>query len=86
MRWGGAQQMGIIVLSVFIAHSGWHWMTDHVSELVQFQFQQPRYDALFIASAIRWTMLLVIIAGILWLGRGALTLSTPRGIPSGSQD
>ncbi len=86
LRWGGAQRMGIIVLSVFIAHSGWHWMTEHLSELVQFQFQQPRYDALFIASAIRWTMLLVIIAGILWLGRGVLTPSTPRGIPSGSQD
>ena len=77
--------MGIIVLSVFIAHSGWHWMTDHLSELMQFQFQQPRYDAFFVASAIRWTMLLVIISGILWLGRSLLTPSVPRGKPSGTQ-
>ena len=85
LRWIGAQQMGIIVLSVFIAHSGWHWMTDHLSELMQFQFQQPRYDAFFVASAIRWTMLLVIISGILWLGRSLLTPSVPRGKPSGTQ-
>jgi len=84
-RWIGAQQMGIIVLSVFIAHSGWHWMTDHLSELIQFQFQRPRYDAFFVASAIRWTMLLVIISGILWLGRSLLTPSAPRGRPSGTQ-
>ena len=73
-----AQRIGTIVLSVFIAHSGWHWMTERMGELSQYRFQWPPFDAFFFASAMRRAMLVVIIAGILRMGRGFLGPSTSR--------
>lgn len=61
-----SERLATIVLSALLAHSGWHWMTDRASELMAYQFTLPPFDAALAASAIRWLMLLMIIAGSVW--------------------
>jgi len=61
--------MGTIILSVFLAHTGWHWMTDRGAELVHYQFAWPVLSAVFLATLMRWLMLMLIIAGAAWVLR-----------------
>jgi hypothetical protein len=64
-----AERMGTIILSVLLAHTGWHWMTDRGAELVQYQFAWPVLSAVFLATLMRWLMLMLIIAGAAWVLR-----------------
>jgi hypothetical protein len=66
-RYGVAERVGTIILSALVAHTSWHWLTERVDVLRQFRFQWPTIDAAFLASALRWLMLLVIAAGLVWL-------------------
>ncbi len=66
-RYVVAERMGTIILSALVAHTAWHWMTDRWSTLRQFPFQWPVIDAAFLASAMRWAMVLVALAGLVWL-------------------
>jgi uncharacterized membrane-anchored protein YitT (DUF2179 family) len=83
-----AERMGTIILSAFVAHTGWHWMVDRADHLRQFSFQWPALNAALLASAMRWLMLAVLLAGLLWalsrlLSRNvARALSLPRRDPS----
>src|SRR5262245_47262356 len=36
-----AERLGTIVVSAFIVHTGWHWMSDRAARLAQFQFRWP---------------------------------------------
>ncbi|MBI3665231.1 MAG: HupE/UreJ family protein [Acidobacteria bacterium] len=62
-----AERVGTIILSALVAHTGWHWMIERADRLSQFQFQWPALNAALLASAMRWLMLLVILAGLVWL-------------------
>jgi hypothetical protein len=62
-----AERMGTIILSALVAHTGWHWMIDRGSALVQYRFERPVLDAAFGASALRMLMVLVIAIGAGWL-------------------
>ena len=64
-----AEWIGTIILSALVAHTGWHWMTDRAALLAQYriQLQVPTFDLLFLASAMRWGMLVLIIVGLAWL-------------------
>ena len=61
-----AERMGTIILSAFVAHTGWHWMLDRVDHLRQFAFQWPALSAALLASAMRWLMVALLLAGLLW--------------------
>jgi HupE/UreJ protein len=67
-----AERMGTIILSALVAHTGWHWMIERWGKLAQYQFQWPVIDAAFLASLLFWLMVLVILAGLIWLVNGAL--------------
>ena len=67
-----AEQMGTIILSALVAHTAWHWMIDRWAVLRQYPFQWPALDAALLAMALHWLMVLVILAGLLWLGFGVL--------------
>ncbi|MFN3164625.1 MAG: hypothetical protein ACE37N_14405 [Pseudohongiellaceae bacterium] len=41
-------------------------MTQRGGQLAQFQFQMPVFDALFFASLMRWAMMLIVIAAVMW--------------------
>ena len=60
---------GIVVLSALLAHTGWHWMTERGSQLIQYDFRAPIMGVGFTATALRWLMLVLIILGTGWLLR-----------------
>lgn len=64
-----SERMGTIIVSAFLAHTGWHWMTERWSKLAQYQFTWPALDVALIAAVMRWLMLLAIVVGAGWLLR-----------------
>jgi hypothetical protein len=62
-----AERIGIIILSALVAHTAWHWMLDRGASLREYQFDWPRFDVAFAASAMRATMILLIIVGAAWV-------------------
>jgi HupE / UreJ protein len=66
-RWVVEERVGTIILSALVAHTGWHWMTDRADRLRQFHFEWPVFTYALLARAMQWLMLLVILAGLVWL-------------------
>jgi len=62
-----AERIGTIILSALVAHTGWHWMIERGERLLQFRIQWPALTAVLLAGVMRWLMVLVIIAGVVWL-------------------
>jgi hypothetical protein len=60
-----AERTGTVILSALVAHTGWHWMVERGARLSQFDW--PRIDAQLLASAMRWAILMVGVAGLYWL-------------------
>ena len=71
-RYVVAERMGTIILSALVAHTAWHWMMERFDRLRQYRFEWPEINAAFLAGALRWLMLLVIVAALWWLGSGVL--------------
>ena len=67
-----AERMGTIILSALVAHTGWHWMIERGGRLGQFRFQWPALTVTLMLSAVRWLMLIVVLAGLVWLLFGVL--------------
>ena len=66
-RYVVAERMGIILLSALVAHTAWHWMIDRGAVLRTYQFTLPDLDIALLAGAMRGLMLLLILAGALWV-------------------
>jgi len=71
--------MGTIVLSAFLAHTGWHWMIERGSELILYDFSAPVMNVSFTATILRWAMLGLIIVGTIWILRGVFS-ALPKGL------
>jgi HupE/UreJ protein len=69
-RYGVPERLGTIVLSVLVGHTAWHWMLERGEKLGK--FPMPALDAAFLASAMRWLMLILILGGVAWLAYRAL--------------
>jgi len=63
-----AERLGTIILSVLVGHTAWHWMTERADKLSQFPW--PALEASQLAAAIRWLMLLLALAGLVWVIHG----------------
>ena len=61
------ERMGTIIISAFVAHTGWHWTLDRINLLRQFRFEMPALDAAFLASVVRWLIVIVAFGAIGWL-------------------
>jgi hypothetical protein len=61
-----AERLGIIILSAFVAHTAWHWMTARGSELREYAFAWPALDLALALSAMRAGIVLLIIGGAAW--------------------
>jgi HupE / UreJ protein len=66
-RYGVPERVGTIVLSAFVAHTGWHWMTERGGRLAQYQFAWPVFDLAFLDLLLRWAIVAVGLAGMTWL-------------------
>jgi len=76
-----AERVGVIVLSAFVAHTGWHWMIDRGARLWLYQFQWPAIDAALMVFVLRWLILAVAVAGVGWLILTVVrTFSGPRTV------
>ena len=69
-RFGVAERIGTVVLSAFVAHTGWHWLTERGRQLMRYQFQVPAFDASFFLMVVRWLIVLTIAAAAAWLISG----------------
>ena len=65
-----AERMGTIIVSAFVAHTAWHWMLDRGAILRRFEW--PDVDAGSIASAMRWLVAILLLAGLLHAGSRVL--------------
>jgi HupE/UreJ protein len=66
-RYAIAERIGTIILSAIVAHTAWHWMLDRGCVLRKFRFEWPALDAALLALLLRWLLLFVILAGLVWL-------------------
>ncbi len=73
-----AERMGTIILSAIVAHTGWHWMIDRGSQLSQYRFQWPVITASSLVTLMRWMMVIVFLAGLVWLVSAMLRHRKPR--------
>jgi hypothetical protein len=62
------ERLGIIILSVLVAHIAWHWMFERGGELAKFRF--PTIDAAFLASLMRGAIAVLILGGLVALVNG----------------
>ena len=60
------ERMGTIILSAFVAHTGWHWMLDRGATLARFPFAWPQFDPAIAVVILRWSIAIVVLAGCLW--------------------
>ncbi len=68
-RYVVTERMGTIILSALVAHTAWHWMMDRWAVLRQFHIQWPAFTMEFAATLMRWLMVMVAIAGVIWFLR-----------------
>jgi HupE / UreJ protein len=66
-RYVVAERVGTIILSALATHTAWHWMTERYEQLSKFPITLPAFDAAFIATALRWAIVVVAFAGVMWL-------------------
>jgi hypothetical protein len=64
------ERLGVIIVSVLVAHTAWHWMLERGEQLAKFPF--PTLDAAFLASAMRGLMAVLILAAMVWIANGWL--------------
>ena len=64
-----AERVGTIVLSAFVAHTAWHWLSERWSVLARFDPQWPDLDTAFLAALLRWAMLAVLVVLAGWIVR-----------------
>ncbi len=66
-RGGVPEGLVIIVASVLVAHTAWHWMLERSADFLAYSWTWPSLDAAWWAGALRWLMLLLVAVGMLWL-------------------
>ena len=71
-RYGVAERMGTIILSAFVAHTAWHWVTERAQTLREFSW--PALDAAALARALRWVIAALVFAAIVRLIRGRVSV------------
>lgn len=67
---GVPERAGIIVMSVIIGHTGWHWMMERfaIAQLASW----PVLDLALALVVVRWLLALTVIGGIIWFLSGLL--------------
>ena len=76
-RYVVAERMGTILLSGLIVHTSWHWMTERWGVLSQFPITWAAFSRAMFTGAMGWMILLLLLAGIGWVGYKTLQPDEP---------
>ena len=63
-----AERAGIIVASVIVSHSAWHWMTERLAVLRV--ADRPVLDLALALVLVRWLLVLTVVGGAIWFVSG----------------
>ncbi len=69
-RYVVTERIGIIVLSVLVAHTAWHWMVDRGAVLGQYPW--PELSASLVTMVLGWLIFALVLGGLAWLVSGFL--------------
>ena len=69
-RYVVAEQVGTILLSALVAHTGWHWATERGGELLQYPW--PTLDTALLLTMVRMLIVMVAASAAAWLIFGVL--------------
>ncbi len=67
IRLGVPRRFALIVLSVLVAHTGWHWMLERGEAFLAHPLGAPELNAAWWAGAMRWTMLMLAMIAVFGL-------------------
>jgi hypothetical protein len=73
-----AERIGTVILSALVAHTAWHWMQDRWVVLGKYNVPWAALAPTSPAGVLRWLMVLVAIAGIVWWVKAARRGETPK--------
>ncbi len=79
-RYVVAERMGTIILSILVAHTAWHWMTERGAQLLEFPL--PGLDAGLLLWMVRAAMVLVAGAALVWAVRALAKAKAERSGPA----
>ena len=65
-----AERAAIILFSALIAHTAWHWMAERWETLRAYSIQLPPIDVVFLLTATRWAIAILIMVGLAWILHG----------------
>ena len=68
-RYAVPERIGTVILSALVAHTAWHWMLDRWAVLSKYRLEWPALTPALLVSALRWAMVVVALAGVIWLVR-----------------
>jgi len=75
-----SERLGTILLSVIVAHTAWHWMTERGAVLRGYEIPVP--DAATVGMLVAGMLLLLLISGGLWLLTGRWLRPTHEVVPN----
>ena len=85
-RYVVAERMGTILTSALIAHTSWHWLTERWGVLRQFPITWAAFSRAMFTGAMGWLILLLLLAGTVWVGLKILQAPEPRVGPEVAAD
>lgn len=63
-----AERVGVIVLSVVVAHTAWHWMAERFAALREFNLRWDDVVAALANSGLPWLAAALLVAVLAWIG------------------
>jgi hypothetical protein len=79
-RYVVTERMGTIILSIAVAHTAWHWMTERGAQLLEFPL--PAVDAVLLLWIVRVAIVLVAGAALVWAVRAVGKAKAERSGPA----
>ena len=67
-----------LVLSALVAHTAWHWFVERWSVFSQYSIGLPVFDLVFALALMRWLILALVAALVVWVLRGPFDRWTNR--------
>ena len=62
------ERLGTILLSVVVAHTGWHWMIERLSVLNEYNIPWDAFNTGMLFRMVAWLVLIGVFAALSWWG------------------